>query len=137
MKLPSLRKIFSSDFKAEYKALADQLGILFNGALEPLYNALNNNLTFKDNFAATVIEFSVNVDSTGKPKNATTFKLANNQSNVEGLFVINASGGNDGSIPPSGGIFISYAKNGPLVNVTNIKGLTAGVNYKIKVVALG
>lgn len=137
MKLPNLRKIFSSDFKSEYKALIEQIGILFNGGLEPLYEALNNKLTFRDNFAATVIEFTVTVDSTGKPMQATGFKLANNQTSLEGLLVINAFGANDNTITPASGVFVSYSRNGNGVTIKNVKGLTPEIAYKLKVVALG
>ncbi len=136
MKLPSLRKIFSSDFSAEFKALADQIGILFNGGLEPLYDALNNKLTFRDNFNATVTEFTVTVNGDGTPRQATSFKLAANQTTIDGIFAINAAGGADGSILPSSGIFISFAKNGNSVTIRNVKGLETGVQYRIKVVCL-
>lgn len=137
IKLPSLRKIFSSDFKAEFKQLVDQLGILFNGGLEPLYDALNGKLTFRDNFAATVADFVVTVDETGKPRQTTTFKLTNNQAVIEGIFVIGASGANNTNIMPIAAPFISYTRNGPMVTVTNITGLIPQVSYRIKVIALG
>jgi hypothetical protein len=137
MKLPSLRKVFSSDFKNEYRALMDQLGILFNGALEPVYNALNKGLTFRDNFSATVAEFTVTVDSTGKPKQTTSFKLSDSQTTVEGLFVINAYGANDNTVTPASAPFVSFKRNGSSITVNNIKGLTPDIAYLIKVVALG
>lgn len=137
MKLPNLRKIFSTDFSGDYRALMDQLGILFNGGLEPIYNALNNNLTFKDNMSSTVIEFTVTVDSTGTPKQNTSFKLANNQANLEGMLVINAFGANDATIMPTGGVFVTFARNGASVTIKNVKGLQANTAYKLKVIALG
>ena len=136
MKLPSLRRVFSSDFPAEFKQFTDQLGILFNSNLEALYNALNNNLTFEDNFNATVINVNVSVSSTGVPNQTTSFKLAPNQKTVSGVFVINAFGTNDNSILPNAAPFVSVVQSGNFVTIRNIRGLTPSVQYTLKLVCL-
>lgn len=136
MKIPSLRRIFSSDFKGEYKALMDQLGILFNGGLEPIYTAMSNNLTFEDNFSATVVDVKIAVDSSGVPIQATQFKLAPTQKTFSGIIVINAQGIDDPTILPESGVYVSGALNGNLVNIRNVKGLLPEVTYKIKIICL-
>lgn len=136
MKLPNFRRIFSSDFKEEFKQVMDQLGILFNGALEPVYNALNNNLTFADNFLATVTDINVSVNANGTPNQATSFKLSTNQKSTSGIFVINAFGANDSTLLPEAGVFIAFSQNGNSVNITSIKGLLPSITYTIRIVCL-
>lgn len=137
MKLSSYRRLYDQDFDPEYKALIEQLGIIINTSFEELYDALGNKLTFSENLNATIIEVNVTVDSSGKPKNNTQFKLRSGQTTFEGIFAIAAKGSKDPSIIPSGGIFISAVKNNNNIIIENIKGLQVDVPYTIKVVALG
>lgn len=135
MRLPSFRRLFSNDFDDQYKQLLDKLSGTVNTGIEVLYNALNNNLTFKDNMASTVAEFTVKVDSSGTPIGGASFKLSNTQK-VEGLFVINATDLTEvGSYPP-GAVFVSYTPNSDNIVINNIRGLKANNQYRIKVIAL-
>jgi hypothetical protein len=136
MKLPNFRRIFSSDFKDEFKQVMDQLGILFNGALDPVYNALNNNLTFGDNFAATVAEFTVAVNSRGEPIQTTTLRLSNKQTTVSGIIVIKANGLNNSTILPSAGVYVDGKLNGNTITISNVKGIPQDIQFRIKAVIL-
>jgi hypothetical protein len=102
-----------------------------------LYNALNNRLTFKENFNATIQEFTVTVDANGTPRNRTTFKLSNSQQSAEGLIVINVSGASDPTSLPNAGVFVSFVKSEGNIIIQNIKGLPKDVSFKIKVIVLG
>ncbi len=136
MRLPNFRRLFSSDYKNEMKNFADQFGVIYNANNEAVYNALNNNLTFGDNFAATVAEFSVNVDTNGKPNQVTTLRMSNNQNTVGGIIVINAIGGNNSDILPTAGVYVDAIKDGSLLTIRNVRGLTPGISYRIKAVIL-
>ncbi len=135
MRLPSFRRIFSTDFEDEYKGLLDKLSGTINTGIEALYDALNNKLTFSDNFACTVAEFSVIVDNNGTPTGSTSFRLANT-SKVQGLFVISAVDTANSSLYPPGAVFVSGTPSTSSYIINNIRGLTAGRKYTIKVIAL-
>jgi len=135
MKLPNFRRIFSNDFKEEYKELLDGLSGTVNTGIEVLYNALNNNLTFKDNFAATVAEVSIRTDASGTPIGGATFRLSNSLK-VEGLIVISAINSGNASIYPTGGVFLSFLQSNQTVSITNATGLVPGQTYTVKVIAL-
>lgn len=137
MKLSSYRRLYDQDFDPQYKGLIEQMGIIVNTSFEEIYDALSNKLTVSENINATIMEFNVTVDSSGKPKNNTQFKLRSGQTTFEGIFVIGAKGSKDPSIIPSGGIFVSAVKNNNNIIIDNIKGLQADTPYSIKVVALG
>lgn len=137
MKLSSYRRLYDQDFDPEYKKLIEQLGIIINTSFEELYDALNNKLTFTENFNVTIIDVNITVDSSGNPKNNTQFKLRSGQTTFEGIFTIAAKGSKDPSVIPSGGIFINAIKDNNNIIIKNIKGLQADIPYTIKVVALG
>lgn len=135
MRMPSFRRIFSSDFDDQYKGLLDKLSGTINSGIEALYDALNNKLTFQDNFAATVAEFTVTVDSNGTPTGTSSFKLSNTQK-VQGVFVIAAQDTSNTSLYPPGAVFVTGTPSSNSFIINNIRGLTAGREYRIKVIAL-
>ena len=135
MRLPSFRRVFSEDFDSQYKQLLDKLSGTINTGIEVLYNALNNNITFKDNIACTITEFSVKVDSSGTPVGGASFRLSNTLK-IEGLFVISATDTTSAGSYPPGAVFISFTQSNQSVTINNIRGLTPGNNYTIKVIAL-
>lgn len=135
MKLPSFRRIFSTDFDDQYKGLLDKLSGTINTGIEALYDALNNKLTFKDNFAATIAEIVTTVDSNGTPTGSTSFKLSNTLK-VEGILVISAVDTKNTTIYPPGAVFVSGVPSGNSFIINNIRGLTAGREYRLKLIAL-
>lgn len=135
MKLPSFRRIFSEDFDQQYKQLLDKLSGTINTGVEVLYNALNNNLTFSDNFACTVADVTVSVDSNGTPTGTASFRLSNTLK-VQGLFVISATDNTQTGVYPPGAVFISFTQSGQSITINNIRGLTPGHQYTIRVIAL-
>lgn len=135
MRLPSFRRLFSTDYDQQYKDLLDGLSGTINSGIEVIYEALNNRLTFSENFAATIGEFNVKVDENGTPQGLTSFKL-NNTLKVIGLFVIYATDNTSvGSYPP-GAIFVSFTQKDQIMTINNVRGLTPGNIYTIRVVAL-
>lgn len=135
MKLPGYRRLFSEDFDAQYKGLLDRLSGALNSGVEVLYQALNNGLTFSDNMAATIGEFTIKVDANGNPVSTTSFKL-NNTQKVIGLFPISISNLTQPGAYPPGGVTVSFSPNSDQMIITNVTGLTAGNQYRIRVIAL-
>lgn len=135
MRLPNYRRVFSNDFESQFKELLDKLSGTLNSGIEVLYEALNNKLTFRDNFAATVAEFTVIVDSNGIPNGTTSFKLSNSLK-IEGLFVIAATDTSNSTLYPPGAVFVSGNPSNTSYIISNIRGLTPGREYRIKVVVL-
>lgn len=125
-----------NDYDQEHQTLVEKLAVSINYGFDTLYDALNQKLNFQDNISSTIAEFSVTVDSAGKPTQKTQFKLSSAQTSVQGIIVLNCYGSNDSSILPQGGIFVSFEKSEKFVNINNIKGLTANIPYTIKLLAI-
>lgn len=137
MLLGSYRRINKTDYEEQYQKLIEQLAVSVNNGFDTLFDALNGKLDFKNNISSTITEFTVSVDSNGKPQQKTQFKLSGKQQNVEGLIVLNTEGTTDPDLLPTSGISISYTKNNNFIIINNIKGLEAEKSYRIKVLALG
>lgn len=135
MKLPNFRRIFKQDYKPEDQALVDQLSYTINTGFDPVYEALNNRLTFSENFRSTLVSLNVVVDATGAPRASTTFKLAFTDA-VIGVQVLKASNSTNTRTYPTGAPFISFRQSGQVLEILNITGLTAGDTWNITLVAL-
>jgi hypothetical protein len=136
-KLSSYRRLFEQDFAPDDQALISKLATTVNASFEEIYGVLNGKITLRDNISCTFAEFKVTVDSTGTPANRTQFKLNASQTTVEGLIAVNVVGANDPSLLPTGGVFVSYARNDNSIVIQNIQGLQADKPYKVKVLVLG
>ena len=136
MKLPSYRRIFKTDYEEDYQDLVDTLSVSINNGFDTIYDALNKKLTFEDNIACTIAEFTVSVDANGTPtKKNTQFKLGENQKTIQGLMVIDCYEEKD-ELPPTSAPFIAFEKNESNVLIKNIKGLKLNTSYVIKVLAI-
>lgn len=136
MRLPGYKRINRKDYNQEDQQLIDRLSGTINDAFDSLFDALNNRLTFRDNFLSTVSEFSVTVDTNGIPTGTTSFKLSRSSQKVEGVLVINATNVTVPSLPPVGAVFISYTVNSDNIVINKITGLSEGNTYRIKVLAI-
>jgi len=135
MKLPSYRRIYKTDYQEDYQALVEKLAVSINYGFDTLYDALNQKLTFTDNFSSTISEFTVTVGADGAPLQKTQFKLTSSQTTVQGVVVLDCYGTRTNDLPISG-VFVSFEKNENFVNINNIKGLRPNIQYTIKVLAL-
>jgi hypothetical protein len=135
-KLASYRTIYKQDFDPKYSDLVDSLSLTINDSFNEIYSALNNKLTFSDNFVATVATVSASVDSTGRPQRNTIFKINSYQTAVQGIIVIGAVCTSSSLTYPNSGIFIDYTYNSGTVTVNYIKGLPAGPNFSITLIAI-
>lgn len=133
MRLPSFKRLFSTDFKKDYKDLIDQLSLSLNNGIDILYTALNNNLTFRDNFSATVKDITVTVDANGKPTSGGSFQL-NSNAKIDGILILSAINQTNSAVYPNSGVFISGAQSGNTYNINNVTGLQAGQSYTLRVI---
>lgn len=137
MKLPSYRRIFKTDYANDFQPLIEKLAVSINYGFDTLYNALNNNLTFSENIASTITDITISVDKDGVPaKQNTKFKLNSTQTSVNGLLVLNCYEEKTPTAGPPSAVFINFTKNENYIVINNIKGLTAGISYVIKVLAI-
>lgn len=134
MKLPSFRRLFSSDFPAQFKQLIDTLSVSLNNGIEVLYEALNNQITLRDNISCTVKDITLAVNANGVPTQNSSIKL-NTTNKVEGCVVISAINQTNSATYPSSGVFISFTQNSNTLIINNIAGLQPGQQYTLRVVA--
>jgi hypothetical protein len=135
-KLSGYRRIVKNDYPDEYKSLVEQLSVSINNGFDTLYNAINGKLNFYDNISSTIAEIRLAVDSDGFPLQKTQFKISGNQSTVEGILVLSASGYNNPDLYPSSGIAVSYSAGSGLVTIDNVKGLQPNKVYVLKLLAI-
>jgi|SRR5271165_3677160 len=134
MKLPNFKRLSFSDYPKEYKSLIDQLSYTINNGFESLFNALQNNISIRDNLFASVKDFSVSVTAAGVPSAATAIVISN-QNPIDGLIVIKATNQTNSTVYPTGGIWVSYNQTGSKVSITNVSGLPANNNFTLRVIA--
>jgi hypothetical protein len=116
--LGTYRRIYKQDYSEENQKDIDTLSITVNDSFQSIYSALTNQITLKDNINCTLTTFTVTVDNNGSPTTKTNIKIANYQSTVSGICVINASC-NDGTTNPTSGLFINYSINNNTVTSSN------------------
>jgi len=135
MRLPSFKRFFSQDFDKQYKNLIDKLSLTLNYGIEVLYDALNNNVTLRDNIKCTVKDVTLSVDAGGFPKISTIFTLDQTNSKVEGCEVINALNQTNSSIYPTSGVMINWTQNVNAVTINHVTGLQANDTYLLRIIA--
>lgn len=134
MQLPSFKRIISSDFPKEFQKLVDQLSLSLNNGITVLYTALANNLTIRQNLAATVADVLVTVDATGKPTQTTAFKL-NSTARVDMVMVGLAVNQVNSAVYPAGGVFVSGVQADNIYTIQNVTGLQPNQQYLLRLVA--
>lgn len=134
MKLPNFRRLVTSDYPKEFQKLVDILSVSVNNGFEVLYEALNGEVTLRENIKCTVKDVTVTVSSNGTPLQSTAFTL-NNTNKVDMIMVGLAVNQNNPAIYPTSQPFISGAQNGNVYNINNISGLQANQPYLLRLVA--
>ena len=135
MLIPTLKRLFTTDFPAKYQELVEQLSYIVNTNEDVLFQALNNNLTLKDNLYSQVVTLTVTVDSTGKPISTTSF-TSSLQTAILGTLVLNAVSVGS-TVYPTSGIFCSFTQNGSSVIINNITGLPANTQFTLTLATFG
>lgn len=134
MKLSNFKRILTTDFDEKDQPLIEKLGRSLNDGVDGLYFALNNKLTFEDNFLASVKDIELTVGATGVPTTRTSILLSNNLP-VKGTQVVYAANRSDGSRYPTSAPFISFTQNGTTLFIDNITGLEANYRYVVRFIA--
>lgn len=135
MRLPSFKRIISTDFKKDFKDLVDQLALSLNNGIDLLYTALANNLTLRDNFKATVKDILVTTDSNGNPTSGASFKLTTGTAKIDGILVLSALNQVNSAGYATSGVFITGGQSGDSFIINNITGLIPGQSYSLRIVA--
>lgn len=131
MRLPTFRKLNKNDYIGTYQDLVERLAFTLNLDIEAIYTALQGRLTFADNFAGTVVNFSITTDTTGKPLNPVTIKLTS-QNTVTGTQVINAVTNPKGTSFPTGTPFCTFEQTSDSLKIINCQGLPANIPFNIQ-----
>lgn len=137
LRLPNFKRLFTDDFPKDSQAVIEKLCNYVNPNTEYVYTALNNQLSFADNFNATQKSFNVTVDASGTPTSNTIIQLNvinNTIPKASGSLVIRAQNLTNSNIYPTGGVFLSFSQNGSVVTLTNVAGLPANNNFNITAV---
>jgi hypothetical protein len=135
MKLPSFRRIISSDYDEKYKELVETLAVSINQGIDSVYDALNKKLTLKNNILSTTKDVVLQVDQTGKPIQAAGLKLDfANKASV--LFVGKADNLTNPNLYPTG-VFVSWTQAADFIQINNVSGLQPGASYRLKIVVFG
>lgn len=132
--LPSFRRFFEKDFGEKYQDLMKQLGQNLNTNFESLYNALNKNITLKENLKATVRDVTFKVDSDGIPTNTTSFKL-DFTAQITSVLIGNIVNVDNTVGYPLSGVTVSWTQSENNILIDHITGLRPGQNYRITFLA--
>jgi len=134
MKLSNFKRINTTDFDEKDQPLIEKLGRNLNDGIDNIYFALNNKLTFEDNFLATIKDVEVIVGATGIPTTRTSI-LLNSTNPVKGTLVIATTNKTNAVNYPTSAPFISFTQNGSTLFVENVTGLQANNRYIVRFIA--
>ncbi len=105
-----------------------------NNGVQVLYDALNNQLTIRDNFKASVRDINLTVDADGKPTQNSAFSL-NTTDKVEGVIVFSAINQINSNVYPLAAVQVFGAQSTNSFIIAKITGLQPNALYTIRVVA--
>jgi len=134
MRLPSFKRLVEQDFDKDNQGLIRTLAGVLNYGIEVLYQALNRNVSIRDNIKCTVKDITVIVDSTGTPTQNNTFLVDIPNSRVEGVTVISAVNQTNSNHYPTSGVFISGVQNTNSYLISKITGLQTGETYTLRLI---
>lgn len=113
--------------------MVEKLAGTINQNTEVLFEALNRKVSLRDNILCTVRDVDVTVGSTGVPTTSTSVGL-DTTGKVDGVTVINCYNNDNTSLLPTAAPFIAYNATTTGINITNVKGLSAGSSWKLRVI---
>lgn len=134
MKMNEFKRLIKEDFPKEYHGLIEKLAFPLNQALEEVYTALRNNMSFADNFAAQEKILEVMVDASGLPTTPTSFKSTLGGL-CKGIDVLRAENITNSATYPTGSPFISFTEGNGQIIVKHIAGLPANNKFRLRIVA--
>jgi len=122
-KLPPLKRIVQEELTG-MAAWFRPVIILLNSFCQNVWQALNNGLSLQDNLRCQIFETTY---VGGTPLNITTSLTAP----LVGILLLQVSGA--GIV---GAVQVIWSQIGPVITVSNITGLTAGNQYKLRLLLL-
>lgn len=136
-RLPSYKRIIKEDFSAEEQNLISKLGFLVNSAFDGIYSAFDKSITIADNLNQDLVDIDLTVDASGIPRQPIEIKTKL-RNNCKGMLVVRLDNLSNPTSLPASAPFI-YFEQGSQTNVVikNVKGLTANVRYRLKVLIIG
>lgn len=134
MKLPSFRRLITQDYPKEFQKLIDTLSVSLNNGIEVLYQALNNQITLRENIKSTVKDIILSVDANGVPTQQAAFTL-DVTGNIDLIMVGLAVNQTNSSAFPTSGVFLSWSQNTNTIIINHVTGLQANQQYLLRVVA--
>lgn len=140
MKLAGYKYIYENDFNEEERELVRKLANSLNIGIENVYLALNNRLTFQDNFQGTYKQIEVTLDAKGKPTDTTAFQLDKQggtqyASSVNGILILKAENLTNPTVYPTAVPLVSFSQDNELLTVEHIAGLPAGYKFRLTLMA--
>lgn len=132
MKLPTYKRIRIEDFSEEERMLIEKLALSINDGFSNVYDALNNKLTFRDNFAGTAKEFTVSTDVNGTPTGTTEIRL-DSITPVFGFNIIFVNHVSNPNIYPNSAVQIFGVQNKNIFRINKVTGLPANQSFNIRV----
>jgi hypothetical protein len=135
-KLPTLRRLFKSEFKPEYSELVEKLIVSINNGFDTVYDALNNKITLRNNLLCNIKDFKIQVTSSGIP--ITPLILNVDFRNNINVVTIGRIDNITNSILYPSGVTITWDQIGTgSIQIKHISGLTEGNVYNVRVVIYG
>lgn len=136
MRLPNYKRFLKTDFETDYHNLIDKLSFSINNGIEVLYNALNRNISLKDNIYGTYRDLDIEVDSNGTPKINPTFTV-DLKTSVLGIQILKAENLSNSTSYPTSAPWISWAATNNGIRIDNIRGIQANNLYRFRLFIYG
>lgn len=137
-KLPNIKRIMREEFK-EAPTWIERLLSPINTFFESVYEALNRNITFKDNINCQIKELSFATgsayDGTTAHFTAVTF-LSTLKRKAEGLILLQITQDADNYAPIEGDVFVNWIDVNGEIKISLIRGLSASKSYKLRVLLM-
>ena len=133
MKLPSQKRILREDLKGAPDWVNGIIGPV-NSFMETVYQAMNKNITFKDNIASFIREFRVTTDATYPTIPAvTTF---NNELKTKSIGLSTIYAVDSSYNPAPGPVYCAWVEDNGIITISNITGLEPSKTYTIRVMVI-
>ena len=134
MRLPSQKKLLREDLKDFPEGSVSMINTI-NSFFETVYQALNRNITFQDNFASFVYVFTYRTPTT-YPASVPAVEFTNTlKTKPVGLWAIQVYDKSNYK-PAAGPVYVPWIENNNLIQMGTITGLEADKSYLIRVVVV-
>lgn len=136
MKLPNFKRLNKNDYPDAFQEIVDTLASSLNIGIESLYQALNKQLTRRENMLATEKDITLSVTSSGIPTTSTFFTL-DFTGKALGLSVEKIDNLSNPNALLQGGVSVLWSQTGNTIVIQQVTGLIPSNQYRLHVVANG